>query len=234
MNTTPELARTVALLGAEEMARLQALHVLIVGIGAVGGVCAEALARSGIGRLTLVDGDCFERTNLNRQPFASLDALGLAKVDATCRALANRAPHCRAVGEALRVTPMNAEALLARIAPHAVVDACDDVPAKVALLVAASRSGRPAWSAMGAARKLDPSALRVSDLSKTQVCPLARSVRHALRQHGITSGVRCVWSAEPARPMADGVLGSWMPVTATAGLLLAADVMRCFGEPSRC
>ena len=81
---------------------------------------------------------------------------------------------------------------------------------------------------MGAARKLDPLALKITDISKTQVCPLARNVRQQLRRKGITHGVRCVWSAEAPLPLPDGMLGSYMPVTATVGLLLAADVIQSF------
>ena len=160
------LLRAEALLGAEAMARLRAARILVVGLGAVGGACVEALARSGVGELWLVDGDVF-------------------------------------------------------------VDAIDDVPAKLALLSECLHRGIPAWSAMGAARKYDPSALCVTDLSKTQVCPLARRIRQGLRALGFTKGVRCVWSREPAAPQLPGApLGSFMPVTASAGLLLAADVIK--------
>ena len=222
----PTLLRARALLGDEAMARLAAARILVVGLGAVGGACVEALARSGIGRLYLVDGDAFEPSNLNRQPFASLPALGRPKSEVTCERLRLIAPTCAAEAQTCRLTADNVAALLAWAAPTAVVDAIDDVPAKVALLEAAHQRGLPAWSAMGAARKLDPARLRVTDLAKTQVCPLARAVRQALRHRGITRGIRAVWSDEPPRPLGpDNTLGSFMPVTASAGLLLAADLL---------
>lgn len=221
------LLRAEALLGAEAMARLRVARILVVGLGAVGGACTEALARSGVGNLWLVDGDVFEPSNLNRQPFAALSTLGQPKADAATERLRDIAPTCFVTAERLRVDSENVGALLDRTRPDAVVDAIDDVPAKLALLAECLRRGIPAWSAMGAARKRDPSALCVTDLSKTQVCPLARRVRQGLRDLGFTKGIRCVWSRETAAPQTPGApLGSLMPVTASAGLLLAADVIK--------
>lgn len=221
------LLRAEALLGAEAMARLRVARILVVGLGAVGGACTEALARSGVGNLWLVDGDVFEPSNLNRQPFAALSTLGRTKADATAERLRDIAPTCSVTAERLRVDSENVDALLDRARPDAIVDAIDDVPAKLALLAECLRRGIPAWSAMGAARKRDPSALCVTDLSKTQVCPLARRVRQGLRALGFTKGIRCVCSREAAAPQIPGApLGSLMPVTASAGLLLAADVIK--------
>lgn len=220
------LHRTEALLGHATMARLRQLHILVVGVGAVGGMCVEALARSGVGRLTLVDGDRFEATNLNRQPFSSLSALGSPKAEVTCSRLSDIAPTCHVEGIFLHLQAADIPQLLTRVAPDIVVDAIDDLQAKVALLEMCVNREIPTWSAMGAARKLDPLAFKVTDLSKTQVCPLARNVRHALRQRGITHGIRCVWSSEPAVRLQHDTLGSYMPVTAAAGLLLAADIIR--------
>lgn len=221
------LLRAEALLGAEAMARLRVARILVVGLGAVGGACVEALARSGVGNLWLLDGDVFEPSNLNRQPFAALSTLGQPKADATTERLRDIAPTCSVTAERLRVDSENVDALLDRARPDAIVDAIDDVPAKLALLAECLRRGIPAWSAMGAARKRDPSALCVTDLSKTQVCPLARRVRQGLRALGFTKGIRCVWSREAAAPQIPGApLGSLMPVTASAGLLLAADVIK--------
>ncbi len=215
-----------ALLGEDALRRLQACRVLVVGLGAVGGACVEALARSGIGHLYLVDGDTFEITNLNRQPFARQSTLGQPKATVTRDALSDLAPHTQAVAEVHHVTEASVEALLARARPTMVVDAIDDLPAKVALLSACVRQALPVWSAMGAARKLNPSALRVTDLSKTEVCPLARILRQRLRALGIQKGIRCVWSNEPALPLLKkDTLGSFMPVTASAGLLLASDLI---------
>ncbi len=227
METPQTLLRVEALFGTEALASLRAVHILVVGLGAVGGACTEALARSGIGRLTLVDGDAFEASNLNRQPFSAQSLVGQPKASATLARLADIAPTCATEAQVRFVSPDNASELLEAVQPDIVVDAIDDVPAKVALLASAHRLGLRSWSSMGAARKLDPTQLRLTDLSKTAVCPLARVVRQRLRAQGITHGVRCVWSQEQARAMGEGgVLGSYMPVTATAGLLLASDILR--------
>lgn len=222
----PTLQRVGALLGEAALARLRQSRVLVVGLGAVGGACLEALARSGVGHLSLVDGDCFEASNLNRQPFASLATLGQPKSEATQTRLREIAPTCHAEVRTCRLDASNVAELLAWARPDAVVDAIDDLPAKLALLEVAVRAQLPAWSAMGAARKRDPGALQVSDLAKTQVCPLARAVRQGLRKRGITRGIRCVWSSEVPSPLGEAhLLGSYMPVTASAGLRLAADVI---------
>ncbi len=227
------LSRVSALLGETTVQALQRAHVLVVGAGAVGGACIEALARTGVGRLTIVDGDCFEESNLNRQPFASQASLQQPKATSTCEQLAQIAPHTHTQAYDCFVTPENVVALLAEIQPTHIVDACDDIPAKVALLTTAHAQALPVWSAMGAARKLDPTALRITDISKTQMCPLAKIVRKHLRECGIHKGVRCVWSIEPAHPQGpEGTLGSYMPVTATAGLLLAADLVQSLSSSS--
>lgn len=225
IQTSAFLTRTEALLGDQTLARLRAVHILLVGVGAVGGACAEALARSGVGRLTLVDGDNFEASNLNRQPFSAQSVLGRSKTVVTQQRLADIAPTCHVEGRHLFLKPEDVAPLLDEVKADIVVDAIDDLAAKVALLECCVQRGLPTWSAMGAARKLDPLALNITDISKTQVCPLARNVRQQLRRKGVEKGIRCVWSSEPALPLPDGVLGSYMPVTATAGLVLAADVI---------
>ena len=222
----PSLTRSIALFGTDMLNCLQQTRVLIVGIGAVGGACAESLARSGIGTLILMDGDCFDITNLNRQPFASLSAVGRPKTDVTAERLHDIAPTCIVETRFSRLLPEDASALLTEVRPDTIIDAIDDLPAKLALLEAAHRANIPIRSAMGAARKTDPTRLRITDISKTQVCPLARAVRLGLRARGITRGIRCVWSDEPALPLREGTLGSCMPVTAAVGLLLAADLLR--------
>lgn len=221
----PAHQRTAALLGETALRALQNCHILVVGLGAVGGACVEALARSGVGRLTLVDGDCFEESNLNRQPFATQSVLGKAKSDVTAEALADIAPECKTTGIKTRLTPDDILPLLDETQPDCVVDAIDDVSAKVALLAGCVSRNLAVWSAMGAARKVDPTQFKVTDISKTAVCPLARIVRQRLRSQGVTRGIRCVWSTELPAPHTEGTLGSFMPATATAGLLLAADLI---------
>lgn len=222
---SPFLERTTTLLGACAMARLQALHLFVVGLGAVGGAAVEALARSGVGRLTLMDGDTFVESNLNRQPFARLSTLGQPKAYVTAEALKDIAPQCEVhpLQQFLKVEEV--AQVLEAVQPDVVLDAIDDVPAKLELLKVCHTRKLPIWSSMGAARKCNPAALCVGDISKSQVCPLARSLRQGLRKAGITKGIRCVWSEEVPAPHTPERLGSFMPVTASAGLLLAADLI---------
>lgn len=225
MDIPPSLTRTAHLFGDATIERFQRLHILAIGLGAVGGAAVEALARSGIGQLTLVDGDVFEISNLNRQPFATQSVLGQPKAMVTAEALKAIAPTCKTTAIQTFITPETIDALLDRVQPDVVFDAIDDVPAKKALLTHCAQRNLPTWSSMGAARKFNPADLRVTDISKTEVCPLARNIRQGLRKAGIQKGIRCVWSKELPSPHTPGTLGSFMPVTATAGLLLAADLL---------
>jgi tRNA A37 threonylcarbamoyladenosine dehydratase len=225
METLPSLSRIEGLIGEAGITRLQQTHLLVIGLGAVGGAAVEALARSGIGTLTLVDGDTFDISNLNRQPFATQSVVGQPKAPRTADALKDLAPTCTTHAIQQFITPENIDALLDAVQPQAVLDAIDDLPAKMALLTTCVKRNLPIWSAMGAARKRHPEALRVTDISKTEVCPLARTLRQGLRKAGIHKGIRCVWSNEIPSPHQPGTLGSFMPVTATAGLLLAADLI---------
>lgn len=231
MAVPPSLTRTAHLLGETAIESLQKLHVLVIGLGAVGGAAVEALARSGVGHLTLIDGDVFEISNLNRQPFALQSVLHQPKAKVTAEALREIAPTCATTSIQTFITPENIAQLLDQIQPDAILDAIDDLPAKKALLTTCAQRNLPTWSAMGAARKCNPAKLRVTDISKTDVCPLARNLRQALRKAGIHKGIRCVWSQELPSPHTPGTLGSFMPVTATAGLLLAADLLTTYAQP---
>ncbi len=219
--------RTRLLLGEPALQRLHAAHILVVGLGAVGSFATEALARSGIGRLTLVDADVIEPTNINRQLYALHATLGQPKA-----ALA--AQRCAQINPALRLTPIqrfitpeNTVSLLQQTAPDLVVDAIDSVDSKVALLAAAHGLRIPILSSMGAARKTDPTRIRCADISQTTTCPLAKTIRRRLAGLGIAAGIPCVYSTEPAAPHPPGQpLGSHISVTGCIGLTLAAQAIR--------
>jgi len=191
-------SRTLSLIGEHGMARLGAAQVLVVGLGGVGGHAVEALARAGIGALTVVDGDVIEPSNLNRQLLARHSTLGRPKVAAMAEHLADIAPHCRVRAIEQFVRPEDMPAL---VVPEytAVLDAIDQVASKVALLAAALRAGVPVFSSMGAGGRLDPLRLRCGDLMETRDCGLARAVRQRLRRLGYGPGVMAVWSDEPPR-----------------------------------
>ncbi|EXJ14720.1 tRNA threonylcarbamoyladenosine dehydratase [Imhoffiella purpurea] len=194
--------RTRILVGDRGIERLRASHVLVAGIGGVGSFVAEALARAGVGSLTLVDHDRVAPSNLNRQLVALRSTLGRLKTDVMAERIADINPDCRltAVPEFLEEDGM--ETFLSG-GFDLVVDAIDSLSSKVALIETSVRLDVPILSSMGAGGRMDPTRLRVGDLMETQVCPLARAVRSQLRRRGVGRGVTVVWSDEtpvPPRP----------------------------------
>jgi tRNA threonylcarbamoyladenosine dehydratase len=192
-------SRTRLLVGDEGLRRLRGASVAVIGLGGVGGHAFEALVRAGVGRIVAIDADDVDPSNLNRQVAALNSTVGLPKT----RVLAERArdicPDVVVEEHAVFVTPEN----MAEVLPKgldAAVEAIDTLPSKVAVILELRQHGVPFVSCLGAARRLDPRMIRVDDLARTTHCPLARSLRRALRDHGVTSGVRCVYSTEPALP----------------------------------
>lgn len=216
--------RTALLLGEEAVERLRQAHVLVLGIGGVGGEAAVMLARAGVGHLTLVDGDTVDVTNLNRQTVAYRSTVGMAKTEALAGILRDMAPEITLTLVPRYVTPEEAETLLLP-EPDFAVDAIDDVPAKTAFLLAARSRGIPLISAMGAGGRVDPAQIRECDISKTCQCGLARAVRTRLREAGVHSGIRVVFSPEvPVKSVPVGTV-SYMPNL--FGCFCAAAAIRC-------
>jgi tRNA A37 threonylcarbamoyladenosine dehydratase len=203
----PRLDRTARLLGEEAMARLAAAHVVVLGIGGVGTFAAEALVRAGVGRLTLVDGERVEETNANRQLHAVEGAYGRLKVDEMSARLRSAAPGARVDAIPLRYSAETAGELVGPGVSF-VVDAMDTVVAKLHLIQRCLDLGVPIVTSLGAARRLDPTAIQVTDLCETHTDQLAKDVRKYLRRrHGIPAtaptGVLAVWSVEePCRTLA--------------------------------
>lgn len=188
------------LVGTAGMSRLADASVAVFGIGGVGSYAAEALARAGVGHLTLVDFDDICITNINRQIHALDGTVGRSKVAAM-------AERCRAINPKIVVEPLrvfynadNADQLLARRYDY-VCDCIDHITAKLDLIAQCKERGLPLISAMGAANKLDPTRIAVGDLFTTQKCRLARIMRKELRRRGIASGVTVVFSTEEYRPL---------------------------------
>ncbi len=191
-------ARTEQLIGPEACARLARARVGVFGLGGVGAAALEALARAGVGHLRIVDHDVVNPTNLNRQFLALRSTLGIPKVEVARARILDINPACEV--DARRVFINNdtvAELLEGGL--DLVLDAIDSVNAKTGLIQAAMERGLPVVSSMGAAGRLDGSRILAGDLSETQVCPLAAMIRKRLRRRGITTGVRCIYSLEPAR-----------------------------------
>ena len=228
-------SRTERLFGKAAMVRLKNVRVAVFGLGGVGGYAVEALARSGVGALDLVDDDAVSLTNLNRQILATEHTLGMSKVDAAEQRVLSINLECRVRKYKMFFLPETAEMFDFEQYDY-IVDAVDTVAAKIALAERASASGVPIICAMGAGNKIDPAAFEVADLSETSVCPLARVMRKELKKRGIEH-LKVVYSREkPLRPLAPAgeesgdhprrdVPASNAFVPGVAGLILAGEVV---------
>lgn len=227
-------AREALLIGEQGVDVLEKSRVLVFGVGGVGAYAVEALARSGVGFLTLVDGDIVSITNINRQLLALESTLGRPKVEVARERILEINPRAQVEARKLFVTEENIGDLDFSGYSY-VVDAIDTVSAKLAIIQAAESAGVPVITCMGAGNKFDPSAFRVEKIEKTSVCPLARVMRRELKKRGIT-GVKAVYSQEEAAiPVQDGgekkgtagrpAPGSMAFVPGAAGLVLAGAVI---------
>lgn len=187
-------SRTGMLLGEEGVDRLRAAHVAVFGIGGVGGYAVEALARAGVGTLTLVDADTVSVSNINRQIFALHSTVGKYKTEAARERISDINPEATTICENLYFDAECADKFDFSGYDY-VVDAIDSLSSKIELICRATAAGVPIISAMGAGNKLDPTRFEVADISKTEICPLARAVRIALRKRGIHH-LRVVYSRE--------------------------------------
>ena len=238
-----QFARTRLIYGETVMRRLASSRVAVFGIGGVGGYVVEALARSGIGALDLIDSDRVCLTNLNRQIIATRKTLGQYKVDAAAERVAEIAPDCTVRTFRIFYLPETRDCLDFREYDY-VVDAIDTVTGKLEIIENAKKAGVPVISSMGAGNKIHPAALEVADLYETSVCPLAKVMRRECRKRGIES-LKVVYSREKAvRPLeefmeaegpADGgepeakgrrsTPGSTAFVPSVAGLIIAGEII---------
>ncbi len=191
-------ARTEQLLGAAGVARLNAARVAVFGLGGVGSYAVEALARAGVGHLRLVDYDCTNATNINRQLFALHSTLGQPKVALAAARVLDINPACQVDARQVFINAETVAGLL-EPPPDVAVDAIDSLASKVLLLEACVARGVPVLASMGAGGRLDGAQVAVGDLDATRICPLARVVRQRLHRRGIRTGIACVSSVEPAR-----------------------------------
>ena len=190
--------RIEQLIGRPALAKLKNARVAVFGLGAVGSYAVEALARAGIGYLRLVDCDVVRPSNFNRQLYALESTLNRPKVEVARARVLDINPACTVEAHRTFVDGSTAPALLEQPL-DVVVDAIDGVASKVTLIATAVNSGLKVVASMGAATRLDPSKIRVGDISETDVCPLAKFVRKKLRAAGVARGVRCIYSVEPPR-----------------------------------
>ena len=223
-----EFCRTERLLGAAAMERLGKCRVAVFGIGGVGGHAAEALVRSGVGALDIVDGDEVALSNINRQIIALHSTVGMPKTEAAAERFLDINPALNIKKYQFRLS----EETVGKFdfgAYDYVVDAIDDVRAKVLLAVKCQATGTPLISSMGAGNKLDPTKFQVADIYETSVCPLARAMRQRLKKHGIER-LKVVYSTElphaPTKEDGRVVPASCAFVPSVAGLMIAGEVVK--------
>lgn len=230
-----KFSRTALMFGEEAMERLKNSRVAVFGIGGVGGHASEALARSGIGTLDLIDNDEVSVSNINRQLYALDSTVGMAKVDAAKARIADINPDCKVNTYKCFFMPDTADDFDFTQYDY-VIDAIDTVTGKLEIIKRAKAAGVPVITSMGAGNKLDPTAFRVVDIHKTKVCPLARVMRYELKKLGIKD-VKAVYSEEepikpaenPHDPQAEfrrSIPASNAFVPSVAGLIAAGEVIK--------
>lgn len=235
MTDTAWLSRTKLLIGDEKLNRLMKSHVLVVGMGGVGSFAAEFICRSGIGEMTIIDGDVVDPSNRNRQLPALATTHGQSKADLMGERLLQINPELKlhVIKEFVRPERVN-ELLVGK--PDYVVDAIDSITPKLTFIKAAYGMGLRIVSSMGAGAKLDPTQLQVTDISKTYNCPFAQQIRKQLRNDGIRKGIKVAFS--PEEPMKESLMltdgsnfkksayGTISYLPATFGAVLASVVIR--------
>lgn len=224
-NAAPDrFQRTRMLIGDEAVQTLGRAKVLVFGVGGVGGYVCEALARAGVGRIDVVDKDVVDITNINRQIIATTDTIGMPKVD-VCKArlqAINPAVECEA--RKCFYLPETSDSFDFKKYDY-IVDAVDNVTAKIDIICKAKEAGTPVISSMGTGNKLDPTAFRIADIEKTKVCPLAKVVRKELRNRGVR-GVKVLYSEEEPHKSRNRTPASISFVPSCAGLIIAGEVIK--------
>lgn len=232
-----QFERTNLLLGEEAIDRLQNARVIVFGVGGVGGHVCEALVRSGVGEIDIVDNDTVSVSNINRQIIATHSTVGKLKVDVMRDRLLDINPDAKVNAHACFFLPENADTFHFEQYDY-VVDCIDTVTGKIEIIMRAQAAGTPVISAMGAGNKLDPSRFKVADIYKTDVCPLAKTMRRELKKRGVKK-LKVVFSDEkpivptsrrdnPVQesPRKRDIPGSTAFVPAVAGMVLAGEVIR--------
>lgn len=226
-----QFVRTALLLGDSAVQRLQKSHVIVFGVGGVGGYVVEALVRAGIGELSIVDNDVISESNLNRQIIALHSTIGRSKVDVLAERALDINPHIKIHKHQCFFLPETAAEFNFADYDY-IVDCVDTVTAKISIIEHAQAAGKPVISSMGTGNKLNPMEFKVSLVEKSSVCPLARVMRRELKARGI-KGVKCVYSEEqPANVTVEGdehgrhAPGSVSFVPGASGLLIASEVVK--------
>lgn len=227
-------SRTELIFGEEAMKKLANSCVAVFGLGGVGGYAAEALARSGVGELHLIDNDTVSLTNINRQIYALQSTVGRYKADVAAERIRDINPDCKVTAHKLFYMPETAYSLDFNSFDY-IVDAIDTVTGKICIVENAEKAGVPVISCMGAGNKTDPTAFEVTDVYRTSVCPLAKVMRRELKKRGIDS-LKVVYSKEEPIPPAicadettvgrRSVPASVAFVPSVAGLIAAGEAIK--------
>jgi tRNA threonylcarbamoyladenosine dehydratase len=236
METPKWLERTALLIGDEKIAQLASKNVLVVGLGGVGSYAAEFLARAGLGKMTIIDGDFVDPTNINRQLQALHSTRGMSKVALMKSRMLDINPDLQLSTFEKFMEPEDMELLMSKEKFDLVYDCIDSVTPKLTLIKAAKRAKCKIISSMGAGGKMDPSKIRVGDISATKECKFAQSVRKRLKKEGIKKGIIAVYSEEiqpkSALKLTDGkyykksYYGTISYMPALFGLTMAAEGIR--------
>ena len=217
-------SRTERLIGKAGIEKLGKSRVAVFGVGGVGGYVVEALARSGVGALDLVDNDVVKESNLNRQIIALHSTIGAQKTAVAAARVKDINPQIKVREHNVFFLPENAELFDFSLYDY-VVDAIDTVSGKIALIEKAKAAKVPVISSMGTGNKLNATAFEVADISQTSVCPLARVMRRELKKRGIEN-VKVVYSKEEPKDTAGSVPASIAFVPPVAGLIIAGEVIK--------
>lgn len=217
--------RTEMLLGKEGVEKIKAAHVAVFGVGGVGGFAVEALARAGVGKITLIDSDTVSPSNINRQIIATSKTVGRYKTEVAGERIREINPEC-AVNCLNLFYSEESTGDIDLSSFDYVIDAIDSVRAKLFLIEGATRLGVPIISSMGTGNKLDPTRFTVTDISKTHTCPLAKVIRTELKKRGITH-LKVLFSNElPTKSDGQRVPGSVSFVPSVAGLIIGGEVIK--------
>jgi len=219
-----QFARTEKLIGTEHVQLLQDAAVIVFGIGGVGSYVAEGLARAGVGKLTLVDKDTVDITNLNRQLPALHSTVGKPKAEVMAQRIRDINPDCVVEAKECFFLPENADEFDFTEYDY-VIDAIDTVAGKIAIIEKAYREEVPVISSMGTGNKLDPTAFKIARIEKTSVCPLAKVMRKELKKRDI-KGVKVLYSEEEPVNTGDRTPASISFVPSVAGLIIAGEVIK--------
>lgn len=216
--------RTQSLIGIEAIEKLKKSHVAVFGLGGVGGYTVEALTRAGVGKLTLVDNDTVNESNLNRQIVALRSTVGLKKTEAFELRIRDINPEAVVFKKDIFFLPETKNEIDFSCFDY-VVDAIDTVSGKIAIIEKSKEADIPVISSMGTGNKLDPTAFKVADISKTSTCPLARVMRYELKKRGIKN-VKVLYSTEEPVIHGNRTPASISFVPSVAGLIIAGEVIK--------